>query len=102
MKLSDDRRTTWPPPLAKWKPFKYETPSERGQLYTIRDADLLVGDGLDLGECFVDLSCEGPDGPAGAMLGPYRPRLAQSVLATLRKLRGQRLAQAGEVEIDVP
>jgi len=101
MKLSDDRRMTWPPPLSKWNPFRYETPIERGQQYTIKNAHLLAGDGLDLGEWFVDLSCEGPDGPAAAMLGPYRAKLAQSVVATLRKLRGQKLAKAGEVEIDV-
>jgi hypothetical protein len=35
------------------------------------------------------------------MLGPYRAKLAQSVVATLRKLRGQKLAKAGDVEIDV-
>lgn len=35
------------------------------------------------------------------MLDPYRAKLVQSVVATLRKLRGQKLAKAGEVEIDV-
>jgi hypothetical protein len=54
-------------------------------------------------EWYVHLSCEGPDGgPAIARLGPYRAKLAQSVVAALRKLRGQKLANAGKVEIDVP
>jgi hypothetical protein len=54
-------------------------------------------------EWYVHLRCEGPDGePAVACLGPYRAKLALSVVAALRKLRGQKLANAGKIEIDVP
>jgi hypothetical protein len=107
MKLSDDRRTTWPPLLATSKPFRDETPAERGERYTIKDAYIVGGVGLhkldERREWYVHLGCEGPDGgPAVACLGPYRAKLARSVVAALRKLRGQRLAKAGEVEIEVP
>ena len=69
---------------------------------------MLVGDGrqplpkVGREDRYVRLLCQGPDGPAVAMLGPYQAKLAQSVVATLRRLRGQKLAKAGEVEIDVP
>jgi hypothetical protein len=42
----------------------------------------------------MDLSRKGPDRPAAAMLGPYRAKLAQSLVATLRKLREEELAKA--------
>jgi hypothetical protein len=109
MKLSADRRTTWPPLMATSKPYRYETLAERGQRYTIRDAHVLDGDGWkasdnpERGEWYVHLGCEGPDGgPAVARFGPYSAKLARSVVAALRKLRGQKLAEAGEVEIEIP
>jgi hypothetical protein len=109
MKLSADRRTTWPPLMATSKPYRYETLAERGQRYTIKDAYVMVRGGRkasrspERGEWYVHLGCEGSDGgPAVARPGPYSAKLARSVVAALRKLRGQKLAEAGEVEIEVP
>jgi hypothetical protein len=108
MKLSDDRRMTWPPSPAT-SPYRHETPAERGQRYTIWYAYVMDGKGREplhnpeRGEWYVRLECLGPDGgPAVARLGPYNAKLARSVVAALRKLSGQKLAKAGEVEIDVP